>query len=100
MGQPAAVGFYHNQLGIFKVKTNQNSGRNYASKLVKHDDGSFSWEYEKGAVMKLQPQTKLSQEAAAQWGKLYNTCICCFRQLDNDESIALGIGPVCRAKYF
>lgn len=95
----AEEGFYHNALGIFKVVTNQASGHRYAKKL--HiQDGKASWEFAKGAVAKLQPNTKLSQEVAAQFGALYGQCICCLRLLDNEESIALGIGPVCRAKYF
>lgn len=93
-------GYYHNQIGVFKVKTNQNSGFRYASILTKHSDGSHTWEYMKGAVSKLQINTKLTKEAAAEFGALYGTCICCLRTLDNDESIALGIGPICLKKYF
>ena len=96
----APEGFYHNSLGIFKVVTNAGSGHRYAKLLTRHEDGSHSWEFAKGAVTKLQPQTKLTQEAAAQFGALYGTCICCLRTLDNEESIALGIGPVCLKKYF
>ena len=96
----AEEGFYHNTLGVFKVKTNQNTNRRYASKLTKHADGSHTWEYAKGAVTRLQPQTRLTEEVAAKFGALYGKCICCFRQLDNDESIRLGIGPICREKYF
>lgn len=95
----AAEGFYHNALGVFKVVTNGGSGHRYAKKLV-IQDGKASWEYAKGAVTRLQPNTKLSEEVAAQFGALYGQCICCLRPLDNEESIALGIGPICRAKYF
>ena len=96
----AAEGFYHNAIGVFKVVTNQGSGRRYAKQLTKHDDGSHSWEFAKGAVTRLQPQTRLTQEAAAKFGALYGQCICCLRTLDNEESIALGIGPICLSKYF
>jgi Family of unknown function (DUF6011) len=95
----ADEGFYHNSIGIFKVVTNQSSGRRYAKQLVKSGTG-HSWEFAKGAVTKLQPQTKLSQEVAAKFGALYGQCICCLRTLDNEESIALGIGPICLSKYF
>ena len=57
----AAEGFYHNAIGVFKVVTNQGSGRRYAKQLTKHDDGSHSWEFAKGAVTRLQPQTRLTQ---------------------------------------
>jgi hypothetical protein len=95
----AEEGFYHNALGIFKVVTNAGSGRRYAKKLT-ITDGHASWEFAKGAVTKLQPNTKLSEETAAQFGALYGQCICCLRPLDNEESIRLGIGPICREKYF
>lgn len=95
----APEGFYHNSIGIFKVVTNQGSGRRYAKKLEVLE-GVPSWEYAPGAVTKLQINTKLSQEAAARFGALYGTCICCLRRLDNEESIALGIGPICLGKYF
>jgi Family of unknown function (DUF6011) len=96
----APEGFYHNAIGIFKVVENGASGRRYAKKLTKHEDGTHTWEFAKGSVTKLQVNTKLSQEAAAQFGALYGTCICCLRTLDNEESIALGIGPICLKKYF
>lgn len=96
----AEEGFYHNGIGIFKVKTNSKSGRRYASMLVEVGNGQFKWEYYKGAVTKLTPQTKMKAEVAAKFGALYGTCMCCMRPLDNDESIARGIGPVCYAKYF
>lgn len=95
----APEGFYHNSLGVFKVVTNAASGHRYAKKLT-ITDGKPSWEFAKGAVTKLQVNTKLSQETAAKFGALYGTCICCLRDLDNEESIALGIGPICLKKYF
>jgi hypothetical protein len=96
---PAAEGFYHNAIGIFKVVENQGSGRRYAKKLEVRE-GQPSWEYAPGAVMKLQANTRLSEATAARFGALYGVCICCMRLLDNEESIARGIGPVCFAKYF
>lgn len=96
----APEGYYHNQIGVFKVVTNQGSGRRYAKQLTKHSDGSHTWEFAKGAVARLQVSTKLTQAAAAKFGELYGQCICCLRTLDNEESIALGIGPICLKKYF
>ncbi len=95
----AEEGFYHNSIGIFKVVENANSGRRYAKKLEVHE-GVPTWEFAQGAVTKLKANTKLSQETAARFGSLYGTCICCLRRLDNEESIALGIGPICLSKYF
>lgn len=39
-------------------------------------------------------------DAAVQFGRVSGTCSCCGRRLDNAESIELGIGPICRDKYF
>lgn len=96
----APEGFYHNAIGVFKVVTNQGSGRRYAKQLVKHDDGTHSWEFAKGAVTRLKENTKLTTKAAAEFGALYGQCICCLRTLDNEESIKLGIGPICLSKHF
>lgn len=38
--------------------------------------------------------------AAVLHGRQTGTCSCCGRQLDNAESVELGIGPICRSKYF
>lgn len=38
--------------------------------------------------------------SAVAYGKRFGICSCCGRELSNQESIDLGIGPICRAKYF
>lgn len=38
--------------------------------------------------------------AAVRYGNKTGTCSCCGRPLSNAESVALGIGPICRAKWF
>jgi hypothetical protein len=37
--------------------------------------------------------------AAVKYGMESGTCSCCGRELSNKESIALGIGPICRDKW-
>lgn len=37
--------------------------------------------------------------AATMHGKATGSCSCCGRALENAESVALGIGPICRAKW-
>jgi hypothetical protein len=39
-------------------------------------------------------------EAAIKYGHMSGSCSCCGRRLDNPESVARGIGPICYAKYF
>jgi Family of unknown function (DUF6011) len=43
---------------------------------------------------------KAPLEAAVAYGLKYGKCSCCGRTLTNEESIALGIGPICRENYF
>lgn len=40
------------------------------------------------------------EKAAVAYGQRYGICSCCGRLLTNPESIELGIGPICREKYF
>lgn len=37
--------------------------------------------------------------AAIAYGKLTGRCACCGRKLENEESVAAGIGPICAAKH-
>ena len=39
------------------------------------------------------------QEAALRYGHRTGKCAVCGRQLDNKESVAMGIGPICAEKY-
>ena len=38
-------------------------------------------------------------ELAVAYGKATSNCSCCGRFLENEESVRLGIGPICRAKW-
>jgi hypothetical protein len=38
-------------------------------------------------------------EAARLHGQRTGSCSCCGRELTNAESIALGIGPICRERF-
>ena len=40
------------------------------------------------------------EESAVAFGKTFGSCSCCGRTLTNDLSIELGIGPICRSKFF
>jgi len=51
-------------------------------------------------LQKLEKMAKNPLEAAITYGHKTGRCSCCGRQLDNAESIQLGIGPICRERYF
>lgn len=40
------------------------------------------------------------EAAAVAYGKMTGNCACCGKTLSDPKSIALGIGPVCKVKYF
>jgi hypothetical protein len=102
---------------IFKVKVAvHGSGQLYASRLILtdcpepatckrgHDDGRQHrhgrFEYEAGAIHTLQAVERLTEHDARVYGRLYGVCVFCGTTLTDERSIALGMGPWCRAKYF
>jgi hypothetical protein len=94
------AGFYRAQDGrIVKVQESQ-AGRLYAKVLTQVGDDEWAFEYVQGAMRFVTPADKLSLEDAQAFGRLYGWCCCCGRRLTNEESIELGIGPICRTKWF
>lgn len=67
----------------------------YALRLLR-DGGT---EYAPGVVTKLDPSMALTLEEAKEWGRDTGVCCQCSAELTNPESIALGIGPICRGKF-
>lgn len=112
---PARVtedGMYQDPDGqIYKVQWNraQGSGRNlYAKKLVSESYESephkgdsvkhWNFAYVPNLIAKIRPEWKMTKEQAAEFGKLYGICVRCHRDLTDETSIALGIGPICAGK--
>lgn len=88
---------------IYKVVRAVNgSGFLYVKKLVHKSGsrGSFQRVCEGGMKLLEAEGVRLSEEEAKQFGKLYGFCCCCGRMLTDEESIRLGIGPVCKQKYY
>jgi hypothetical protein len=52
----------------------------------------------KGMVARLSEANRVTAERAAEFGRLYGTCMDCGRDLTDEESIAAGRGRVCREK--
>jgi hypothetical protein len=92
---PAEVGFYRVNCGIFRVKTAPSTGRNYALKLT--EDGK--WVYAAGAVFNLRPETRMTRDEAAAYGRRFGRCIVCQAELTDPKSVEAGIGPVCAQKF-
>lgn len=109
--KPLTDGFYARPnadgVTIFKVVWNQAETNLYAKQLfvetVPAEDGHpeihrAHWGYAPGAVKSLTLAMKLTEEQAAEFGKLYGVCCICSARLTNEESIERGIGPVCADK--
>lgn len=91
----AGEGFYMNNLGVFKIQKTQR-GYLFAKKLNR-ETGDF--EGAPGAVNRIRPETRMTLEQAAGYGKLYGRCIACGAKLTDEVSIAAGIGPICGARF-
>jgi hypothetical protein len=56
-----------------------------------------SWDYVPGGMRRnLRPMTL---EEAKQYGRRTGTCCICGAHLENPESVAAGIGPICATKF-
>ncbi|MFI6889129.1 DUF6011 domain-containing protein [Streptosporangium canum] len=52
------------------------------------------------SLRELTPADAITFDDASGFGKQFGICCMCFRLLSDPQSIADGIGPVCKAKYF
>lgn len=89
---------------IFKVQIAKNgSGRLYAKELLTEavGDGTYDsrFQYAPGALKLLSAADRMTLDQAKAFGALYGNCCACGRDLTDETSIALGIGPICRAKF-
>ncbi len=104
-----APGVYELPTGeIYVVKLNRAKTRVYAKRLVEVDSErlskenkrvKFDFEYESGAIFRIEPDHLMGIERAKQLMIQYGRCIVCGRRLKVAESVERGIGPVC-IKYF
>jgi hypothetical protein len=85
-------GFYLCNAGAFKVQAAKVSGNLYAMKL---DTNTGKFEYDKGAIFNLRPETRMTKEQAAEYGRRTGVCLICGRTLTDPTSVAQGIGPIC-----
>lgn len=79
---------------VYKVKASKATGRCYALRL----DGGH-WSYDRGGIFKLDSSLAVTVEQARAFGATTGFCIACGKQLDNDESVDRGFGPVCGQRY-
>lgn len=92
-GQEPPEGVHMLDGTYYKVQqARQGSGRLYAKEWT----GS-GWNYigRRDAFQRLTEDTKVTQEQAAEFGRLYGICCFCSADLTDERSIAVGYGPVC-----
>lgn len=89
------IGFYVCNAGVFKVVKAKTGSHEYALKL--NEDGK--WDYAPGAIKNLRPETKMSLEYAAAYGRRTGRCMVCGRTLTKKDSIDAGIGPICAGGF-
>jgi len=96
-------GMYRDPEGtIWKVQHALHGGNLYAKKLVAEPatEGAANvyFVYTPGALSKLTAEDRMTVEEATAFGQLYGVCCVCGRTLNDEGSIAKGIGPVCEGK--
>lgn len=80
---------------IYRVHQARGSGNLYAKHLLV--GGGF--EYEAGAIYKLAPSDKMTLEEAKAYGVETGQCCVCGAFLTDENSVAEGIGPVCKRSF-
>lgn len=93
------VGLYRTSDGTaYKVKRAvYGSGHLYACPWDEEAQG-FG-EKEPGAIRKIRANDRMSAEEAGRYGLAMSACAHCGRALTDEDSIALGLGPICAGKY-
>lgn len=92
---------------VYRVEPSKSSGNLYAKRLVEGvNDADWGWAYERGGIFTISEAVangtgrQLSESEASAYGKRTGRCVCCGALLTNDLSIDLGIGPICRKRWF
>lgn len=78
----------------YRVHQSQNSGNLYA--CLWNGEG---FDYAAGAIKLLNPGNKATAEQAAAFGAMTERCCFCAKAIDTPESVAVGYGPICAAKF-
>lgn len=92
---------------VYRVEPSKTSGNLYAKRLVEGvSTADWGWAYERGGIFTISQAVadgtgrRLTEDEALAYGKRTGRCVCCGALLTNELSIDLGIGPVCRKRWF
>lgn len=104
-------GMYEREGEVYRVQKSRESGRLYAKRLVILSDAAqdrvseegqavrHRFEYDSGAVYKLEPKDQMTLERGKALAVQYGFCIRCGAYLEAKKSVEEGIGPVCRKAF-
>ncbi len=90
---PEAPGAFRRDGVVYRVQMNRETGRPYAKVL---QNGSFV--YVMGAIHKVREADRLTFEEACAISATIGECVVCGRTLTDPNSVAQGIGPICRTR--
>lgn len=88
---------------IFKVYVTRSGHKVAKRAVVTEVEGGYEAEmvYEgKAPLRTLDATMRMSVEEAQQFGAIYGICCMCAAELNDETSVALGIGPVCGSREF
>lgn len=108
--QTLEIGIYRVGETIYKVKPNRDKTRKYAERLIytvgeakrlteAGTEIKAEYEFARGAIYRIRPDNRVTGQEAEELSIVFNSCIACGRHLKAAESVAAGIGPVCRKKW-
>lgn len=96
-GTGISEGFYKSTDGNIYQVVQAKHGAHFLAKILDQETGKF--EYAGAAKRFVKADQRMTLEEAQEYGKRTGTCMVCSRRLSNPESIAAGIGPVCRGRF-
>lgn len=93
------VGFHYIDKTVYRVRIS-STGNTYATRLVPTLLSNGSWEYVgKKPWNRLNEHTLMTLEQAQEFGKQFGICVRCAALLSDPQSVADGIGPVCKKRW-
>jgi hypothetical protein len=106
---PTEPGVYEREDTVYQV-VRSGTGRLYAKALTERlshvrrltETGQVvhaTFEYDSGAIWRLDADDRVSPERARELGQLTSFCCACGAKLADADSVTRGMGPVCAKKY-
>jgi hypothetical protein len=83
---------------IARVQKSRQNGNLYVK--LETGKGTGEFEYAPGVIRKIKAEDMLTAEEMKAYAEVHHHCGDCGRKLTNKDSIAYGIGPICRGKGY